>query len=122
MQKNSFTLVELLIVLVIVAILAMLAVAISQKMIERAEVRQAVTDLGALRKAELAYYQETGGYYTSSNWLPAPVPPDGGLSYSMWTGSFPPDFPITKSNKLFTYKAMKEFGWGRTRLFPCRGL
>lgn len=62
LMKKAFTLVELLIVIVIIGILATLAVPQYNKMIERARGAEAKSILGALARANLAYYYEHGDF------------------------------------------------------------
>lgn len=110
-MKKAFTLVELLIVIVILGILATMAVPQYQSMIEKAQTRQALIKLSALRQAEQAYYLQYG-IYAAWGWLPAPVPSDGGTESGGWTGVVPSGFSLEiASDKYFTYKALKETAW-----------
>ncbi len=110
-NADSFTLLELLIVLVIIGILATLANAKYKDVVERAQARQALTKMSALRAAEFAYRAELGVYY-ATYWLPAPVPPDGGYDAWDWNGTLPNDFPKITADRYFTYKLVKETAWG----------
>jgi len=66
-RKNSFTLVEFLIVIVIIGILATMAVPQYQKMVEKARWVEAKNMLGAIRQACILYYQEKGLYPFDNN-------------------------------------------------------
>jgi len=66
MRKNSFTLVELLIVIIIIGILATMAVPQYQKMVEKARISEAFTNLGAIRQALESYYLQYGKYFDSN--------------------------------------------------------
>ncbi|NQT47226.1 MAG: prepilin-type N-terminal cleavage/methylation domain-containing protein [Candidatus Omnitrophica bacterium] len=61
-MKKSFTLIELLIVVLIVGILATVALPQYQKVVEKARWAQAVSTLGAIYRAQEAYYLEHGDY------------------------------------------------------------
>ncbi|NQT46095.1 MAG: prepilin-type N-terminal cleavage/methylation domain-containing protein [Candidatus Omnitrophica bacterium] len=59
-MKKSFTLIELLIVVIIVGILATVALPQYQKVVKKARWTEAVSMLGAIRKACEIYYQGHG--------------------------------------------------------------
>ncbi|MCX5716065.1 MAG: prepilin-type N-terminal cleavage/methylation domain-containing protein [Candidatus Omnitrophica bacterium] len=61
-MKRSFTLIELLIVIVIIGILASLAIPQYTKFTDQAKGAEAVANLGALRRAVNVYYAEVGDY------------------------------------------------------------
>ena len=63
MRKNSFTLIELLIVVLIVGILAAVALPQYKKVAEKARWTEAAGMLGSIRKAALVYYAEHGDYF-----------------------------------------------------------
>jgi len=73
-SKKSFTLMELIIAMVIVGILASVAVPIMKKAIERAKKSEAITAMGLIRSAEMAYYSEYGNYKP----IPSLYGPGGG--------------------------------------------
>jgi len=62
MRKNSFTLVELLIVIVIIGILATMAIPQYNKMVQKTKIAQAFVAIDALFKAEKIYYLEHSFY------------------------------------------------------------
>ncbi|MCP4652071.1 MAG: prepilin-type N-terminal cleavage/methylation domain-containing protein [Candidatus Omnitrophica bacterium] len=61
-MSKGFTLLELIIVVIIVAILAGLGIPQFLKVVERAKASEAVNVLGSIRGSELRYYAEHGGY------------------------------------------------------------
>jgi len=62
MKEKSFTLVELLIVVMIIGILATLAVPQYQKMVERAEAAEAIQNIGSIMRSVSRYYMEHQDY------------------------------------------------------------
>ena len=68
MNKNSgFTIVELVVVLVIIGILSALALPQYTKTVERSRQSEALTNLGAIRGAQIRYYLENANYTDSFN-------------------------------------------------------
>ncbi len=67
-SKSGFTLLELLIVVIIVSILAAVALPQFTKITERSRAAEAVAILGAIRTAQLVYYQEHGVYRQEGPW------------------------------------------------------
>ena len=67
MKKNSFTIVELLIVIVIIGILVTLAVPQYNKLMEKAKWSKTWAVLGAINKACEIYYMEKGFYPYGDN-------------------------------------------------------
>jgi Tfp pilus assembly protein PilE len=66
-KNHSFTLVELSVVIIIVAILATVAIASYKKWIEKAKSAEAITTAGDIRKAEEAHRLEKGTYVAAEN-------------------------------------------------------
>jgi len=60
--KKAFTLLELVIVVIIIAVLAALGIPQFTKVLERSRWTEAVTNLGAIRKACFMYYAQYGAY------------------------------------------------------------
>ena len=85
MRKRSFTLIELLIVLVIVGVLVTVAIPQYEKMRERSIISQAYKMIGVVKRAEDAYYMETGKY--THSWgdlgIKWPEPSDKNLIYNL---------------------------------------
>ena len=65
-KQRSFTLIELMVVVIIVGILAGIALPQYVRSRERTMDKQAKAILSLIRAAERAYKMETGGYYTGS--------------------------------------------------------
>ncbi|NQT47208.1 MAG: type II secretion system protein [Candidatus Omnitrophica bacterium] len=62
MKKSSFTLIELLIVVIIVGILATVALPQYTKVVNRARGAEAVSNIGTLMRAMAVYYTESSDY------------------------------------------------------------
>lgn len=63
--SRGFTMVELIIVIVIVAILSIVAVPVYRSYVRRAMTTEASALLGAINKAQKIYFAEYGGFYTT---------------------------------------------------------
>lgn len=68
-MKKAFSLIELIIAVIIVAILASLALPQISRMQEKGRAAEAKTILGALRQAQLSYRYEYANYGTCPNLL-----------------------------------------------------
>ncbi len=68
-MKKSFTLIELLIVLVIIGIVAALAIPRASRYILKSKMMKRVPVLDQIRTAELAYKSETGNFWLCGAWL-----------------------------------------------------
>jgi len=66
-MKKSFTLLELLIVVIIVGVLAMIALPNFTKMIDKAKKDQAITYLKLIRTGEKIYYAGNSQYIACAN-------------------------------------------------------
>jgi len=62
-MKRGFTLVEILVVVIVIAILATIAMPQFFKVAERGRAAEGVSALGALRAAQMRYYTEHQGNY-----------------------------------------------------------
>ena len=69
MQKEGFTLIELVIVVIIIGILASIAASMMGNMVTKAKNADAVNTLWALDHAMDIYKQVNGGYYWASGWV-----------------------------------------------------
>ena len=67
-SKSGFTLLELLIVVIIVSILAAVALPQFGKVMEKSRAAEGVAILGAIRTAQLFYYEEHGEYRQEGPW------------------------------------------------------
>jgi prepilin-type N-terminal cleavage/methylation domain-containing protein len=65
MSKKAFTLLELIIVLVIISILVSLAIPRYQRAVEKARASEGVRILGALREAQIRYYEQNDTFADS---------------------------------------------------------
>ncbi len=61
-NKKSFTLIELLIVLIIIGVLATLAIAQYQNVVEKSKNNEALAFMASIREAEIACKTETGQF------------------------------------------------------------
>jgi len=61
--RSGFTLIEILIVLVIIAVLGSLAIPRYTGQTEKARVAEAVSILSAMRRGQVVYYNDHGEYY-----------------------------------------------------------
>jgi prepilin-type N-terminal cleavage/methylation domain-containing protein len=86
-RKRHFTLIELMVVVIIVAVLAAVAVPLYSSQVNRAKASEAVAGLGAIRSAQRVYKAEHGTYVavTAANIGNAPTAalnPGLGLDFS----------------------------------------
>ncbi len=81
---NGFTLLELIIVIIIVGILAVLGLTQYTTVTEKGRSGEAKGMLGALRKAELAYYLENTAYATDITQLSVSAPTSCSPSHYFW--------------------------------------
>ena len=76
-NRQGFTLLELIMVIVIIAILASLAAPTYFKTVERSRISEARKILGMIRSAQLRYYAEHATFTGSLNDLDIEVPTNG---------------------------------------------
>ena len=84
--RNGFTLLELLIVVIIIGILASVAVPQFGKAARKARASEAISMIGAVLTAELAYYQEMGLYQNNNaklSELIVGIPPSTKFAYAL---------------------------------------
>lgn len=67
-MKKSFTLIELLIVIIIIGVLATLAIPQYAKMVEKSKNPEALANLNLIQDVEWAYRTETGNWAYGSGW------------------------------------------------------
>jgi prepilin-type N-terminal cleavage/methylation domain-containing protein len=73
-MKRGFTLLELIVVVLVIAILASVALPLYTKSIEKSRMSEAKNILGALRQAEAMYYLQNGKYTNILSDLDSSVP------------------------------------------------
>lgn len=74
MHKNGFTLIEMLIVVLIVAILAAIALPQYNTSVERSKMAEAVTLTKQIAEANVRYYMATGAYANTISELDINIP------------------------------------------------
>ena len=77
-MKKGFTLLELVVVIIIIAILASLGFSQYTKVLEKMRTAEAKQNLGLIRKLQLAYYMENGAYASSVDDLGIGLPTGAG--------------------------------------------
>ncbi|MFH1691958.1 MAG: prepilin-type N-terminal cleavage/methylation domain-containing protein [Candidatus Omnitrophota bacterium] len=68
-RLRGFTLVEICIVVIIIAILVSFAIPRYNRMVLKTKMIKRLPVLDAIRKAELLYYSENMAYYRNTNWI-----------------------------------------------------
>ena len=108
-RKGGFTMIELMMVVIIVAILAAVAVPLYRANVRRAYASEAVATLGAIRSAERTYYAEHGEYLSVAAGdlgnMPTDADPGLGIDCSQnryWSADA---FEVTASGNTFTATA-----------------
>ena len=81
---KGFTLIELLIVVLIVGILATVALPQYQKVVARARLTEAYTNIGALKKAEELYFYEHNGWAQYAESLNIELAPLSSRTYGLF--------------------------------------
>lgn len=75
-NKNAFTLIELIVVIVIIGILSGLAVVSYRRSLERSKQAEGLIALKAIYDAQMRYYTETGEFKTEQGIPLSATPPD----------------------------------------------
>jgi len=91
MHKTGFTLTELLVVIIIIGIVAVLALPMLIKTIEKAKLGEAATNLNLIRTGEKIYFLEYGEFWYNSD-------DDGGLN------DLNIENPNSQANRYFDYE------------------
>ena len=91
MKNHAFTLIELLVVILIIGILAAIALAQYNKVVEKSNATQALTLLQAVYQSATRYELSTGNWPNSIEVLDIDIPPDfkGGGEWEVGLESFP---------------------------------
>jgi len=82
---SGFTLTELLIVVIIIAVLATLSLPMLLKSIEKAKVGEAISNLNLIRTGQKIYFLETAEFSNTLNRLNIENPNDQGSRYFYYT-------------------------------------
>ena len=110
-SRNSFTLIEMLVVIVIIGILAGITFRMFSMVGRRGEVAEALRDMEAMANALSEFYAEYGQY-----------PPASGMGYEyenvgkqhpVFSGVFLPQNPDWRGNTLFSYSGLISWLWPR---------
>lgn len=88
MNSRAFTLIELMVAVVIIAILALIAVPVSSQMIARARATEAVVTIKTYERMQTAYYEATG-QLGSLGTLGLELPKNGFFSYTLHEPTVP---------------------------------
>lgn len=109
-QKRSFTVVELIVVIIIIGILASLAIPQYITVVERGKVAAAKAKLDIIRKTEAIYHTIDGSYTSDDDDLATEVPEVSGIFSS--TSDNDPDWnygiSIVAANNTFTVTATRS--------------
>ena len=107
MDRNAFTLTEILIVVIIIAILVALALPMFVKALEKAKVSEAINNLNFIRSGQNAYFPEYSTFSSNIDSLPIEDPNNVSSRYF--------DYMIESADSSdFTAQAERRDG-------PCQG-
>ena len=116
-SKSGFTIVELLIVIVVIAILAAITIVAYNGIQQRARDAERQTEMQSIEKALALYFIDNGGYPTCSNTTYVPGAAVGGCSIVLITSSLVPKYltampadPFNSGNDKYMY----AFGYRKT--------
>jgi len=112
-KKKSFTLIEIIIVIIIIGILATLAVNQYTPAKERAVGREAISTLRLIAAAEKIYRMEIGGYYPPAALSPVTTPLDINSNLKISVNENNWDYVISSTAvNNFTSNAIRQTGTG----------
>lgn len=100
---KSFTLIELIIVVIIVGILARLAIPRFQRNIERARMAEAISTLKSVRDAQMRYAMATDAYTATSSDLDIGAVPGKYFTFTVRNPSPVPSPTNTDENEWLSY-------------------
>ena len=107
-MRKAFTLMELMLVVIIIAILASIAIPSYIKTMERAKAREAMATLESMRAAELAYSSERRQFVNLStsdtDWNAIGMENPNNNAQRSW------DYSLTSSGNTFTATASRRDG------------
>jgi len=116
-KSPGFTIVELLIVIVVVAILATIAIVAYNGIQARARDSERQTEMQTIEKALSLYFIDNGSYPTCSNTTYVPTSAPGGCNFTVIAPSLVPKYlnimPIDPSNS-GNDKYMYAYGFKKT--------
>jgi len=119
MRKSSsgFTIVELLIVIVVIAILAAITIVAYNGIQQRARDGERRTEMQTIEKALALYFIDNGSYPTCTNTVYVPGTTGGGCNFTVITSSLVPKYisamptdPLNSSNDKYMY----AYGYKKT--------
>jgi Tfp pilus assembly protein PilE len=112
--RAGFTLLQLLITAIIVAILITLAVPVYNRAIERGRMAEAYAQFGLIKQAELSYYVEHYDYTTQWSYLDLQNPdtnPNRCFDYYLYDPAMNPQHYIAEAKRRLDYMNAFKFNY-----------